>query len=253
MTQNRTDILMYHSISKDSGPTSTSLEIFAGQMQAIADTGVPVISMDDVARRNRTTEDGYAIAITFDDGFEDFERAAWPVLQSHGFMPTVYLPSDLIGSYENWAGCNIPPRKIMDWTTIKRLAHEGVQFGCHSRTHPDMTKLAPEALQDELIQSQQTIQTRLGHPIRHFAPPYGYINTAVKSRISQLYSTSVGTVLGSAHSGSDLHDLPRLEMFYFSDLIRWQDQVSGQGGTYLARRKFVRKVGRLLRSGARTR
>ena len=84
-----TDILMYHSISDAPGPTSISPQIFSAQMDAIADAGVAVISMDDLADRlGRGALAPRAVAITFDDGFSDFAKVAWPILRVHNFAAT---------------------------------------------------------------------------------------------------------------------------------------------------------------------
>ena len=240
----RLEILMYHSISDTPGPTSISPRIFAAQMQALAASGLPVASPDAMAEPPRTR----SVVITFDDGFSDFDTVAWPILREHGFHPIVYLPSGRMGGSEDWTGCNTPPRPLMSWDRVRQLAAEGVFFGAHSITHPDLTTLPAETLEQEIARSGQDIAARLGQPIRHFAPPYGASSPKVRHCIARHYATSVGTRLGVAGPDDDLHDLPRLEMFYFTDISRWQAHLAGRGGTYLAIRRTLRRARQMART-----
>ncbi|NOE35863.1 polysaccharide deacetylase family protein [Ruegeria sp. HKCCD7318] len=230
------DILMYHSISDAPGPTSIAPEVFKAQMQALADSGLPVVTPDALANPPAPR----VVIISFDDGFEDFADTAWPILRDHNFTPIVYLPSGRMGGNDSWAGGNIPTRPLMDWDRIETLAGEGVCFGAHSVSHPDLSTLDAEALEEEVTRSGQDIAARLGQPVRHFAPPYGASNNSVLRQIALHYDTSVGTRLGVAGPKDDIHDLPRLEMFYFTDITRWQAHLAGRGGPYLAARKMMR-------------
>jgi len=245
MPSGRVDILMYHSISDAPGPTSIAPDIFAAQMQALAASGLPVVSLDtllDPAHQAKRS-----VVITFDDGFADFEEIAWPILRNYNFRPIVYLPSGCIGETENWVGCNTPPRPLMGWNRVESLASEGVQFGAHSITHPDLAALDADALEYEVARSGHDIAERLGQPTRHFAPPYGSSSPVVRRCISRHYTTSVGTRLGVAGLGADLHDLPRLEMFYYTDITRWRAHLAGRGGAYLAARQALRKLRQMAR------
>ena len=118
------DILMYHAIDDADGPTSIAPQVFADQMAALADSGLPVIGMDDV-RHHLAHGTGRAVSITFDDGFQDFADRAVPVLERHGFGAMVYLVSGLVGGKENWAHCHTPPRRLVGWDTIRSLRKRG--------------------------------------------------------------------------------------------------------------------------------
>lgn len=242
------DILMYHSISAQAGATSIAPDVFAAQMRAIARSGVPVVALDDLvsAWAGRTTLPPRAIILTFDDGYTDFAATAWPVIRDLGMPVTVFLPSGHVGGIESWRGHAEPPRPLMDWDTIATLAAEGVDFGGHTVSHPDLTALSQGQRQDEIAQSHAKLSAQLGRPPRHFAPPYGLSDAPIRQQIATLYQSSCGTRLGQANAQSDLFDLPRLEMFYYTDPRRWQAHLAGRGAPYLALRQGLRRARRLV-------
>ncbi len=239
------DILMYHAIADGAGPTFIAPGIFAAQMQALVASGLPVVSLDVVvaARQGGPALPPRAVVLTFDDGFRDFAEAAWPLIRAQGWPVTVYLPTGALGGVEDWRGRATPPRPLMGWPEIVRLAAEGVDFGGHTVRHPDLTALSPQERRTEIEDSSATIARHLGGRPRHFAPPYGLSDTALRKMIAERqYQSSCGTRLGQAGPQDDMFDLPRLEMFYFTDINHWRRHLAGRGGAYLALRKSLRRV-----------
>ena len=213
------------------------------QMRVLSESKVPVLTLDEwVSRRDGGQLPARSVVITFDDGFQDFADTAWPILRTYGFRPIIYLPTDYVGRAEGWRGIASPPRALMGWETIRSLSLEGVLFGSHTVSHAHLDSLSDAALSEELEVAQEEIEDRLGQPVPHFAPPYGLAGPSVRKRISEYYQTSVGTALASAGADCDQHDLPRIEMFYFTDESRWRDHLAGRGRGYLFKRQVLRRV-----------
>ena len=235
------DILMYHSIAEAPGPTSIAPRLFEAQMSALVASGLAVLRMDEVPGHLAVGR-GRAVAITFDDGFRDFAETAWPVLRRLSLPAMVYIPTDCIDGAERWNGAHRPPRPLMSWDEVRRLAREGVDFGNHTATHPDLSRLDPNAVAAETERARERMRAETGRLPVHFAPPYGRSSPDVRRVIARHHKTSVGTQLATARKASDPYDLPRIEMFYFSNRRRWTAHLTGRGHTYLRLRRTMRGI-----------
>ena len=234
-------ILTYHSISEASGPTSTPPAVFRMQMETLAASGAKVISVDEfrgwMLDGERLT--GRPVVITFDDAFADFAEASFPVLKRFGFPSFVFAPTRFIGAKETWRGAGEPARALMDWTQICALAREGVTFGAHAATHPDLTTLSDEELDQELSESGNALCERLGVRPRYFAPPYGSSDARVRDAIAKYFDLSFGVQLAEAGVGAPRYDIPRVEMHYFRNETLWRRFLDGRGGLYFGARKLA--------------
>ena len=249
----RIDVLMYHSISDESGPTSISPELFRAQILALKRNDYSVVSLTRLSGWSRGAEQlpERSVVLSFDDGFADFAHTAFPVLQEQGYTATIFLPTGRIGGFEAWEGMNRTPRRLLDWSEVEGLAKAGIEFGGHTVSHVDLTRLAPAELEREIRQSQEDIAARLHMPTRTFAPPYGRINGNVLREISKWAEVSVSTRLDRAAPGTDIANLPRLEMFYFRKPVIWNAYLKRRADLYLKARQIARGTRALLQPFSR--
>ena len=235
-------VLTYHSISDAGGPTSISPAVFASQMQTLADLGRRSLRLSefiDWHEGHDSADDG--VLITFDDAFEDFAQVAAPILRQHGFSALMFVPTQRLGRPEGWVGANDPARPLMDWATVRSLSKEGFEFGGHSRTHANLTKLSPAEREAEIAGCAKDLSEKLGKPVEGFAAPYGRVSTEVVEAIGRHYRAAFGTRLALPRRGRDRFDLPRIDMHYFRDSKHWAGLLKGRRN-YLRLRQSLRAV-----------
>jgi peptidoglycan/xylan/chitin deacetylase (PgdA/CDA1 family) len=170
---------MYHSISDDLETgvgayyrVATSPARFSEQMQWIADAGRRAVTLEDgmKALTDGTLPTKPLVAVTFDDGFRDFHTAAWPVLNRHRFLATMYLPTGYIQHERK----TFLDRQCMTWAEVRELRREGIQFGSHTVNHPKLYNLSWSEIEQELSRSKQQIELELGEAVSGFAYPFAF-------------------------------------------------------------------------------
>ena len=188
----RISILMYHSILDQDDPnrhpyfqTNTKPEIFAQQMQFLADNNYNVISLSEAisliggspqlpnqlnnsvtaAKQPIPQLPNYSITsprkyvvLTWDDGYRDFHDNAWPILKKHGFTATMFLPTGYISNDRK----SLIGKNCLTWDEVTTLAGEGASFGAHTVSHVQLYELYKTASKQSnmsFLRRQESIET----------------------------------------------------------------------------------------------
>ena len=214
-------ILMYHSIQLPrDNEVMRSLHVkpasFARQMWLLSKMGYVGLSMRELQPYLDGKKQGKVVGITFDDGYLNNLTAAAPILKRHGFSGTCYVVSSAIGGDNFWDHhLGIPSNEIMNANQILEWESLGLEIGCHTKTHPDLTKLTYEVQTEELQHSKTALEEITGKSAVSFCYPYGKYNEQLSKLAKNIgFETSTTMNRGRANQNHDPHELPRIPVTF---------------------------------------
>lgn len=246
-------ILTYHSIDGSGSPISLPESVFRAHVRFLASGRLRVVPLAELPA---LPDEPDAVALTFDDGFENFSTTALPLLREYGLPATVFVVSDHVGRTNEWGGradAGIPVLPLMTWDQVGQAADAGIEIGAHTRRHADLVALQPAAVGEEISGSVDTIARQVGRRPTTFAYPYGRYSDAVVAAVGRRCRIACTTDLRILSSADDLLTLPRLDAWYFQSA----GQLEQWGSPRFRRRLWLRARGRdvrrlvLERSGSR--
>lgn len=172
----RVPILVYHSIAPYRAGMSRLVkeftvppETFDEQLHYLQQNGYTVISFESLV--DATTSPSAPlpekpVVLTFDDGWEDLYRHAFPLLMKYHDTATFFIFTNGIGD-----------RDFMTWSQLKTMQAAGMDIESHSVSHPFLSAMTDKAkLWKEIEGSREIIASHLGRAPDIFAYPYGTYN-----------------------------------------------------------------------------
>lgn len=207
-------ILTYHSVDESGSVISIDERAFRRHVRWLASGRVRVVSLDALSAMPDDTD---AVAITFDDGIDNFGRVAAPALLEHGLPVTLFVVTDAVGHTNVWRGqrdAGIPVFPLLDWDALGRLAAAGVAIGAHTCTHLDLAAASSDVAEREIVASRSRIARELGIDPTTFAYPYGGVGAAARDVVAREFRFGVTTRLAVVAPQDDPARLPRLDSYY---------------------------------------
>jgi peptidoglycan/xylan/chitin deacetylase (PgdA/CDA1 family) len=130
------------------------------------------------------TSPGRIVALTFDDGYQDFITHALPVLERHRCPATAFVTSGLMGGRNDWDAGNEAPAMLFGRREARELVSRGIDFGSHSATHPHLTRLPQPARSQEIEGSRRDLEAAIEQSVRWFAYPFADHDAAVRQEVA---------------------------------------------------------------------
>ena len=154
-------ILVYHLVESerpDPFPAQKWLTVspanFEVQMDYLSANGYQTVDFDALYAHFTadTALPEKAVILSFDDGWASQYRTALPILREHGFRATFFVVTDYIGHHD-----------FMSWEELRELRMMGVAVESHTRSHPDLAKIADqERLNSEIKKSKDILEHQIG-------------------------------------------------------------------------------------------
>lgn len=247
-------VLNYHQVNdEDVNLLTVPTETFAQQMQYLADEGYVTISPDQLYEYITTGAPlpEKPILITFDDGYEDNFRNAYPILKEHGMQATIFLITDFVGQFDNY----------LNWSEIVEMSEYGIYFGSHTLDHEELIPpMPPEEIYRQLYNSKLVIEWRTLHWCEFVAFPCGSFDDVTLEQATKAGFKGGFTVrYDLAREGDNPFDINRVPVFghagsqydmmrfklrlkfapVFGTLERIQERLRNAGYNWLADRIFT--------------
>lgn len=203
-------ILMYHSVSSPTNPLfrrwAVSPDLFEEHLTYLHERQYTPITVTDLARAR---VEGKAlpsrpVALTFDDAYADFYENAYPALQRHGFVSTLYVPTAYVGGSCDWlVSEDETERPMATWSQLAEMSAGGVECGGHSHHHVHMDAIPTDVARMEIMRSKAILEDRLGRAALSFAYPHGWTTAEVKRMVQAAGYTSACAVKNTLSASSD--------------------------------------------------
>lgn len=205
-------IFVYHSVSpyypsesKYRKKFDVEPNVFEKQMRYLRENGYTAISFDDLINhfsRNLFLPEK-SVILTFDDGWENQYRYAFPILKKYNDTATFFIFTNAIGH-----------KHFLTWPEIKEFVAAGMTVGDHTKSHPYLYKItSKDELRQEIIESRRILESNLGKKIDIFAYPFGHYNKEIITILKENKFRAARTdgYKGVFHTSDDLLTLKSID------------------------------------------
>lgn len=246
MPDRHVTIITYHAIDERKSVISVKPSQFCRQMRLLKKQGIRGINLAMALDSPEQADEprGSSVVLTFDDGYLSVLQDALPVMKTLGFTGTVFIPTNFVGLSGKQAQSQNADinRDMMDWNHLEELADAGFEVAAHAKSHPDLTRLTPDQLEDEIGASKQCLENHLHQPVLSLAYPYGYYNTKVRQAADRHFRYGCTTELGHNKPGTDRLLLKRIDAYYLDRESTFLKASAGGLNTWWKFRQGMRQI-----------
>jgi peptidoglycan/xylan/chitin deacetylase (PgdA/CDA1 family) len=184
-------VLMYHAVGDQGEPAGRYLvpaARFGEQLRWLRRRGYQAVRLEEILehRREFRLPPARSVAITFDDGYADNHRLAFPLLRDSGMPATFFLVSARLGETNAWdADGELAGRPLFGVDEAREMQEAGMELGAHTRHHAPLSELPEGELDDEIAGCRADLAQVLGRDVPSFAYPYGKMSPAARAAVER--------------------------------------------------------------------
>lgn len=190
MNKNTIVILSYHEVNETIKGSDKSnrmhpdtclpVEKFEEQINYLSKNNFLSVSLKEIIENNKSLTYSSIkcnkFTITFDDGHVGNYNFVFPILKKYGFIASFFITTNLIGK-EN----------MITWDNLKEMIKGGMDIQSHAVSHNPLSLLTNEQIKQELLESKNILESKLGIKVDFLSLPHGDYDRRV-----QLIAKEVG-------------------------------------------------------------
>lgn len=231
--QKEIPVLMYHRLVNSPSEAGkhgiyVTAKQFRSQMKYLLIKGYTPITFSDLPNINRFDKTKKYIILTFDDGYEDNYKLLFPILKECGFKAVIYMVTHSSTNHWDTKNSSEPELRLMNAEQIAEMSAYGIEFGAHTKTHPDLTKIPVEEARTEIIESRDAVKAVTGKEVISFAYPYGAFTDDIKTIVRQAgFKYGIATDSGPLAIHEDWYQIRRIGIFPNTDYLGFARKTKG--------------------------
>jgi peptidoglycan/xylan/chitin deacetylase (PgdA/CDA1 family) len=230
---------MYHSIEytpNKKDKITVSPDAFTRQMKFLHDRKYNVIPLEEAVSyiREKKRPPARTVAITFDDGYENNYKYAYPALKRYHMPATIFIITDKVGKND-----------FMDWGQINEMSASGIiDIESHTISHAWLKYIDDKKLKDELAGSKEVLEKMTGKKIKFICYPMGGYNEHVKSMAKDAgYEAGFATKPTRLAPSYDVYEIKRVRISPTADnLFVYWIKLSGYHAFFRALHEDSKKT-----------
>lgn len=198
-------VFMYHNVSDDVGTDKyvnnyISPSKLDSELKYINDNKYQTIFESDLLDLENYTK---PIALTFDDGYENFYTNAYPLLKKYKEKATVNIITKFINK-----------KNYLTTSQIIEMKNSGfISFESHTQTHQDLTKISDKSLDKELSGSKDDLKNNFNIDSKVICYPSGKYNDNVINSAKKYYSLGLAIKNKEYNVNNDKsYEIPRVRI-----------------------------------------
>lgn len=241
-------VLIYHKIfSKNSiySPNNwTVSEVnFEKQIDFLYENKYKPLSIDEYLNMIKSKKyiQGKKVLITFDDGYKNFYKLAYPILMKYNFSATIFLSYNYIDTnslfpwdkYDlTFNAASYDNLKPLSWDEIDQMSDK-IDIGSHTLTHPHLANTNQSQMYAEIFDSKKMIEDKIGRELYAFSYPGGikrygdYSDKTRKLLIDAGYRIAFNSEIGRNNINSDPYTQKRIYVEKRDSLNLFQCKLIG--------------------------
>lgn len=233
MRQMRVPVLMYHYVSlppPDADAIRLDLSVtpqtFDEQMAFLLSNGYHTVRVSDVVDHQLygAPLPEKPIVLTFDDGYADNYKAAFPILEKYGMTATFYVIAKF--TEDQRPG-------YATWDQLREMASAGMEIGSHSIDHLDLRGQSIAFQTNQIADSKQIIESRLGNAIKTFSYPSGrYDANTIAVLRANGYLGAVTEIEGLQQTTDNVFEMRRVRIrgsYSLTEYAYWLNWFTNSG------------------------
>jgi peptidoglycan/xylan/chitin deacetylase (PgdA/CDA1 family) len=207
----------------DSPSLSVTPEQFENQLRLLKILGYRTLSVPDfrAVLQGRKNPPKKPVVLTFDDGYRDNYRYAYPILKKYGFTAEIFLVTERDRNV--W---DSGTQELLSPGEIEEMHLGGIGFGSHTATHLDLSKAADASAREELKRSREAVSKLTSRTDISFCYPYSRLTPEAKQWVREAgYVCAFSGDSGPEDQASDLFEVMRIQVFPSTSLFGFWKKI----------------------------